>query len=233
MTRGHHNVQLYPASLPAVRSPRVARRQKSRQGSESSSLSREQTNPLPDSNIPTPPALKDHAFAAFLRNIDPSLPLAQQALYMLGIQTPALINSFAYLPNRDGWLRSLMEEGRLDLKTFQVIRTAMTKHCLVTETPPPRFISRFRPTLSDSNIVQSMLDSIYPRLGHLRLPMEKLGIVTANDLEAIVKSTHRDREFLNTVLKTGIMSPIEAMLVCNAFTVLAATGILAQLKPVD
>lgn len=170
------------------------------------------------------------AFAAYLRATNPALPLVQGDLKSLGIHVPSHVKALAHLPNRDSWLRTLMEGGQLTLKSFQVIRTAMASYTLTIETPAPRFIDRFKsiePTAEE--IVPQFLDCIYPRLGYLLPAMQKLGIVTVYDLDAYLLTENRDEEFYKTAVNSRLMSPIEAVLVSNAFTALDAIGILPRL----
>ncbi|KAI0818629.1 hypothetical protein BC629DRAFT_1587980 [Irpex lacteus] len=158
------------------------------------------------------------AFAAYLRATNPADPrsLARQGL---GPSTePRLMASVPH------------GGGKLTLKSFQVIRTAMASYTLTIETPAPRFIDRFKviePTAED--IIPQFLDSIYPRLCYLLPAMQKLGIVTVYDLDAYLSTENRDEEFYKAAVNTRLMSPIEAVLVSNAFTALDAIGILPRL----
>ena len=179
----------------------------------------------------------DGALTAYLQVIDARLPLAQASLDKLGIRgrrAPAFIKSLAFLPSRDEWLRYFMRDGVISLKTFQIIRTALVKHCLVVENEPARFQARFKPTSEHlPKIISYFLESIYPNLAHLQPSMEKLGITTLDDLEAIVESVDRDREFYDKAVKSNLILPIEAVFICNAFSVLSITGTLLRLRVVE
>ncbi|KAI0699699.1 hypothetical protein BC835DRAFT_524018 [Cytidiella melzeri] len=165
-------------------------------------------------------------FEAYLRTIDSTLPSVRMSLVALGIRSIDLLKAFAFLPTRDKWLDSLMRKQLINFKVHQYLRSALSKYCRTSKQTPPRFLSRFRVSAESthcSSVLPYFLEAIYPRMYHLRIPMETLGIVSANDIRGIIKTYDYAEGLWRAAVDTGLMRPIEGILVLEAFVDLAAT----------
>ena len=175
------------------------------------------------SSIPPVSGKNNVPFVDFLRSIDPNFPRMAKALAAIGVDTTRSFNAFANLRASDDWLRSLERCGKLTVVERIYLEEIINSYSRTNVLTSPRFIDRFNFGLHqhDANITAYFLTALYPPLPHLHSQLTRLGIVSAEDLRVVVALHDHDKQFYAAVLETGLLTPLEAMIICEAFTVLA------------
>lgn len=131
---------------------------------------------------------------------------------------------------RDGWLDDLKDVKRITFVQYEAIQALLKIHSWKSPYDTrTKFTNRFNPAGQD-DVISHFLAAIQPPLPHLRPAMLQLGFASGGDLHLIATANSDIADLYLEATRKTLMTPLEAVLICEAiFVIRSTTGYLQDL----